>query len=376
MQSNGSALTGGLGRISGRVLNSIVQSINAAVILHDRMLNVVFVNETFERIFEIKKENALGRSPLEFLPEFDRQHKAAIINRLEETLKTGTKSHTHEFPYCAPSGRYRHLSAVSIPIFDEANVLKHVMSIIQDITPQKELEQEAVKAAKLSSVQDMAYALAHEINNPLTGIKLGLSTLYDTLKKTENIQVLDSVMKDLNRIQKTVHSFLKAKRNRYWIKKESNLVIREIIDDVLFNLARQMDLQNIEVKKYLCTDEAFIHIDRDRIYQMLLNILLNAIQAIPGKGTITVSTHLAVPRGDFGSNRPFLCISLSDTGRGIESEHRGEVFRPFFSSKPRGTGLGLTICKEVVLAHKGLIEVDSDIGKGTTVRIWLPTTEA
>jgi PAS domain S-box-containing protein len=376
MQSNGSALTGGLGRISGRVLNSIVQSINAAVILHDRLLNVVFVNETFEKIFEIRKENALGRSPLEFLPEFDREHKAAIIKRLEETLKTGTKSHTHEFPYCSPSGRYRYLSAVSVPIFDEENELKHVMSIIQDITPQKELEQEAVKAAKLSSVQDMVYALAHEINNPLTGIKLGLSTLYDTLKITENIQVLDSVMKDLNRIQKTVHSFLKAKKAKYRIKKESTLVIGEIIEDVLFNLAGQMDLQDIEVKKRLCAHETFIYIDRDRIYQVLLNILLNAIQAIPEKGTITVSTHLAVPREDFGSDRPFLCISLSDTGPGIDPEHQREVFRPFYSSKPGGTGLGLTICREVAVAHKGFIEVESDIGKGTVVRIWLPTAEA
>jgi PAS domain S-box-containing protein len=340
------------------------------------LLNVVFVNETFEKIFEIRKENALGRSPLEFLPEFDRQHKAAIINRLEETLRTGTRSHTHEFPYCSPSGRYRYLSAVSIPLFDEENELKHVMSIIQDITRQKELEQEAVKAAKLSSVQDMAYSLAHEINNPLTGIKLGLSTLYDTLKKSENIQVLDSVMKDLNRIQKTVHSFLKAKKDKYWLKKESTLVINEIIEDVLFNLAGQMDLQDIEVKKRLCSDETFIHIDRDRIYQVLLNILLNAIQAIPGKGTITVSTHLAVPREASRGNRPFLCISLSDTGHGIDLEHQREVFRPFYSSKPGGTGLGLTICKEAALAHKGFIEVESDIGKGTVVSIWLPTTGA
>ena len=308
MQSNGSALTGGLGKVSGRVLHSIVQSINAAVILHDRLLNVVFVNETFERIFEIRKENALGRSPLEFLPEFDRQHKAAIINRLKETLETGTKSHTHEFPYCSPSGRYRYLSAVSVPIFDEENELKHVMSIIQDITSQKELEQAAVKTAKLSSLQDMAYALAHEINNPLTGIKLGLSTLYDTLKKTENIQVLDSVMKDLNRIQKTVHSFLKAKKDKYRLKKESTLVIREIIEDVLFNLSGQMDLQDIEVKKHFCADEAFFHIDRDRIYQLLLNVLLNAIQAIPGKGTITVATSLAVPRERFRNRTDPFCV--------------------------------------------------------------------
>jgi PAS domain S-box-containing protein len=376
MESNGSALTGGLGRISGRVLNSIVHSINAAVILHDRLLNVVFVNETFEKIFEISKENALGKSPLEFLPEFDRQHKAAIINRLDETLKTGTKSRNHEFTYCSPSGRYRYLSAVSIPIFDEENELKHVMSIIQDITPQKELEQEAVKAAKLSSVQDMAYALAHEINNPLTGIKLGLSTLYDTLKKTENIQVLDSVMKDLNRIQNTVHSFLKAKKDKYWLRKESTLVIGEIVEDVLFNLAGQMDLQNIQVKKQLCADERFIYLDRDRIYQVLLNILLNAIQAIPEKGTITVSTRLAVPPEDFGSDRPFLCIALSDSGPGIDPERQREVFRPFYSSKPGGTGLGLTICKEVALAHKGFIAVESHIGKGTVVKIWLPTSEA
>jgi len=340
------------------------------------LLNVVFVNETFEKIFEIRKENALGKSPLEFLPEFDRQHKAAIIKRLEETLKTGTKSHTHEFPYCSPSGRYRFLSAVSIPVFNEENELKHVMSIIQDITPQKELEQEAVRAARLSSVQDMAYALAHEINNPLTGIKLGLSTLYDTLQKPENIQVLDSVMKDLNRIQKTVHAFLKAKKDQYSFKKESTLVIKEIIEDVLFNLSGQLDLRDIEVKKDLCPDETFINIDRDRIYQLLLNILLNAIQAIPVKGTITVSTRLASPREDLGDKRPFLCISLIDTGTGIDSEHQRELFRPYHSSKPGGTGLGLTISKEVALAHKGFIEVESDIGKGTVVKIWLPTIEA
>ena len=356
-----------LGKISEQVLSGIVQSIEAAVVLHDRKLKVVFVNDAFESIFEIEGENATGKSPMEFLPEFDKSHKEAILSRLENTLETGKRSRYHEFPYCSPNGIYRQLLAISIPIFDNKNEITHVMSVIHDVTRRKELEKEAVKSAKLSSIADMAYTLAHEINNPLTGIKLGLSTLYESLEKEENIKVVDSVMKDLNRIQSTVYAFLKARKKPSQMKKEGISIIAEIIEDVLFHLSGQLDLQCISVDKQLHDDDAHILTDRDGIHQVLLNVLLNAIQATPEHGKITISTEV-MPR----DNKPFLCISLADTGIGIEMNKCREVFRPFYSSKPGGTGLGLSICKNIVASHEGSMELESEKGKGTIVSIYLP----
>jgi len=367
MRENGKEPIKRLGKISEQVLSGIVQSIEAAVVLHDRKLKVVFVNDAFESIFEIIGGNATGRSPMEFLPEFDKSHREAILSRLENTLKTGKRSRYHEFPYCSPTGKYRQLLAISIPIFDNKKEITHVMSVIHDVTRRKELEKEAVKSAKLSSIADMAYTLAHEINNPLTGIKLGLSTLYESLEKKENIKVVDSVMKDLNRIQSTVYAFLKAKKKPSQMEKENISIIAEIIEDVLFHLSGQLDLQGITVVRQLHNDDATILIDRNGIHQVFLNLFLNAIQATPEHGKITISTE-AMPR----DNKPFLSISLADTGIGMGQNKCQEAFRSFYSSKPGGTGLGLSICKNIVASHKGFMELESDKGKGTIVRIYLP----
>jgi PAS domain S-box-containing protein len=338
-------------RMSEQVLSGIVQSIEAAVVLHDRELKVVFVNDSFEKVFEIPAEDAIGRSPMDFLPEFDRRHKEAIFSRLQNTMMTGVKSPYHEFSYCSPSGKYRQLLAISIPIFDNAREITQVMSVIHDVTRRKELEQEAVKAARLSSVADMAYTLAHEINNPLTGIRLGLSTLYDGLKKEENIQILDSVMKDLNRIQDTVHGFLKARKKPTRLEREKLSIIEDIIDDVVFHLSGQLDLQNIKVQKHLSSGDSQILMDRDGIHRVLLNVLLNAIQAIRKEGGIRISTTVT-SQGEGGvGDRPFLCISVADTGAGIEQKQSQEVFKPFYSSKPGGTGLGLSISKNIMIVR-------------------------
>ena len=137
-------------KISERILSGIVQSIEAAVVLHDRDLKVVFINEAFKEIYEVREQDIMGRSPMEFLPDSEESQKKAIYSRLEKTLKTGVKSPYHEFPFCSSSGKYRYLLAISIPIFNKDNEITHVMSLINDITNRKELEQEAVKAAKLA----------------------------------------------------------------------------------------------------------------------------------------------------------------------------------------------------------------------------------
>ncbi len=364
----------GFSQITEQVLSGIVQSIEAAVVLHDRKLEVVFVNKRFETIFEIKATEAIGRSPMDFLPEFDKRHKEAILSRLISTLINGIKSKYHEFPYCSPSGKYRHLYAISIPIFDKKKNITHVMSVIHDITGRKELEKEAVKAAKLSSIADMAYTLTHEINNPRTGMKLGLFTLYDSLKKEENINVLDNVMRDLNRIQNIVQSFLDVKKKPPTLGKEKIAIIGDIIENVLFHLAGQLDRKKINVDNNLYGGEGFISVDRDRIHQVLLNVFLNAIQATPENGSIAVSTKITNSLADAKSTDSFLRISLTDTGVGIEQNKFTEIFQPFYSTKSGGTGLGLSICKNIISAHQGFLKIESNRGMGTTVNIYLPAS--
>ena len=151
------------------------------------------------------------------------------------------------------------------------------------------------------------------------------------------------------------------------MKKEELSILAEIIDDVLFHLSGQLHLQNITVDKQLHNDNVYLLIDRDGIHQVLLNVLLNAIQAIPEYGKITISTEIT-PQ----NNKPYLCISLTDTGIGIEKSKCQEAFRSFYSSKAGGTGLGLSICKNIVASHRGFMELESERGKGTIVRIYLP----
>jgi signal transduction histidine kinase len=263
-----------------------------------------------------------------------------------------------------------------VPVFNKKKEITHVMSLIHDITRRKDLEREVVKTARISSVADAAFTVAHEINNPLTGIKLGLKTLYDSLKKEENIQVLDSVMKDLNRIEKIVHSFLKANKSPSQLEKYRLPVIKEILDDVLFHLSGQLDLKNISVEKRFCSAEAHISIDRDRIYQVFLNILLNAVQVMKNRGKITISTTIVELQEGSKPHGRFVCTALRDSGPGIEADDPQEIFRPFYSTKVSGTGLGLSICKDIISAHKGIIRAQSRKGQGTTIQVYLPIGSA
>ena len=357
------------------LFNGIAQSINDVIILHDLFLNVAFVNDAFEKVYEIDKTDAIGRSPMEFLPDIDRPHKEAIVKRLQETLETRTKSLPHEFLYISPRDNYRYLLAFSLPVFNEEGDISHVMSMIYDTTRQKEFEKESANSARLSFVQDMAYSLVHEINNPLTGIKLGLSTLYGSLKKPENIQVLDCVMKDLNRIQKTVSCFLKARTDQYRFKAEPAAVIGDILEDVLFHLTGQLTHLAVRVEKNLSFGQAIIRLDRDHIHQIFLNILLNAIQAISQNGLITVEAGIVEPPASLNDCRRFLRISISDTGGGFPPEHKERIFAPFFTLKHGGNGLGLSICRRVIYAHQGFLEIESEPSKGTRVEVYLPVSE-
>lgn len=370
MNSNAEAQVSGIEHINTKILLAIIHEMHLALILHDAQHRVVFVNKTAETMFEGSFAEAYGMTP----KEFGRHEVQELTQALNDSLETGTKSPYLEFPYQTRSGKYRYLKGCSVPIQDSQGQVTHAAILIQDMTRSHQLEGEAIMAAKLSSIADMAYNLAHEINNPLTGIKLGLSTLNRALEKHENINVLKSVMKDLNRIQGITNSFLQARKSPFRPKRARLNLIAGIIEDVEFHLSGRLIAKGITIEKCTWDDDLYVFVDRDRMYQVFLNSFLNAIHAITAIGTITIRKRIVSESFNKHSISPMLCISIADTGTGLDPSHKKELFERFHSSRPGGSGLGLYICKDIISAHSGKMELESEAGKGTTVKIYLPVT--
>ncbi len=235
-------------------------------------------------------------------------------------------------------------------------------------------EAESAHREKLASVGLLAAGIAHELNNPLTGV-LTFSTLVreKMADGSPEAEDLDLVIRETNRCATIIRRLLDFAREKTPEKKFADL--NKIIGDTELFIERPAYFNDIEITMDLDHDLPQIWVDEDLIKQVIMNILVNAQQAIEGTGRITIRSRV-VPEAtspDLGPG-PMVEISITDTGCGIPERDRQRIFDPFFTSKGvgQGTGLGLSVSHGIVRAHGGTIEVDSTVGEGSTFRIYLP----
>jgi signal transduction histidine kinase len=225
-------------------------------------------------------------------------------------------------------------------------------------------DQLALQTEKMSALGRLAAGIAHEINNPLAGILLFSTNLRKKVQEQGPLKEgLDVIIREAIRCKTIIQELLEFSRN-----KEPRVVpadINEIIEKALSILENEFRLQRIQVDKNLSTQIEKISLDANQVEQVLVNILLNAIQATPGQGKITV-------KSDMISKRNIVKVVISDTGCGILPEYLPKVFEPFFSTKEKGTGLGLAVSYGIVKNHRGNIEVSSQPGKGACFTINFP----
>lgn len=218
------------------------------------------------------------------------------------------------------------------------------------------------RAEHLSTLGELATGLAHEIRNPLAGIAGVIEIIGRDLPPTSPARnVVKEVRQEITQINRIVSDLLETARPRPPQTRPGNL--NTTVEHAVM-LARQQALSKsiaIELKKDPTLPE--VEHDSDQIHQVLLNLLLNSIQAIEGKGSINVQLER---KGDDA------LVIVSDTGRGISPEHLPNIFRPFFTTKGNGTGLGLSLARRIVEEHHGRIEVTSSLGKGTKFVVSLP----
>jgi len=237
---------------------------------------------------------------------------------------------------------------------------------------------EVAQGEKLASIGVLASGIAHELNNPLTGVLTFTSLMRKKAQDgSEDAEDLDLVIRETKRCASIIKRLLDFAREKVPVKGFYSL--NQVIEDTVRFVERPASLQQIEISTELDPDLPQVWGDADLIKQVIMNLLVNAQQAIEGKGRIVVASRAArasTPAKAGDQRTSMVEVTVSDTGCGIPATNLQRIFDPFFTSKEvgKGTGLGLSVSYGIVKAHGGKISVESVVGEGTTFHIFLPTT--
>jgi two-component system NtrC family sensor kinase len=250
-----------------------------------------------------------------------------------------------------------------------------VESRTQDL---RRAQAETMRGEKLASVGLLASGVAHELNNPLTGILTFSHLLRQKMPdKSLDAEDMDLVIRETKRCAAIIKRLLDFAREKQPEKKFTDL--NQVVEDTVRIVERPAHLRDIEITVDLDRTLPPIWIDADQIKQVIMNILVNAQHAVEEKGSIAISTRRSTePRAPAQAAEPvpMVVISIVDTGCGISEKNLQRIFDPFFTSKDvgKGTGLGLSVSHGIVESHGGFIEVESKVGEGSTFRVFLPLT--
>jgi len=325
-----------------------------------------WINQTWEQWF--------GRRPID---QVDINDGSLESVSLKKTLEDGrTRIGEITITGDGSDGQMKTFMVTTAPLLDKDGNIDHAVSLAADVTEQKEARERMLRAGKLAAVGELAGKVAHEINNPI-GI---LSAKCRLLLSDHSDEMSDKVSSELvkiteaaDRVSDIAKGLLSYCRPSAAVRTE--LDIRGPLESALAMIEQSADNIGVEILKQIPESLPSIEGNADELQQVFLNLFLNALDAMPDGGTLTIRVD-AVENSDFNENR-FLKISIDDTGSGIPKQVRDQIFEPFFTTKEegKGTGLGLSICAGIIRSHNGAIDIGSDPGEGTRVTIELPVHE-
>jgi len=337
-------------------LENLLENANDVIYTLDTEQRFTYVNSKVN-VWGYRKDDLLGRPYLSLL---SRRHRG---RRLKNTLDIGAKQ-VYEVEVVTRMGEPRSVMVSVSPLHGVDGEILGVLGIARDMTDTKKLEQQIRNSEKLASVGKLAAGVAHEINNPLAGI---LNCLYNlrkgTLSPARQEEYWVSMEDGVRRVQKIVRQLLDFSQQHE--PEFSPTDINQVVDRVLVLTNHLFAPSLIRLERLLGHALPSLMVDRHMMEQVLMNLILNAVQAMKNGGVLTIKT--AVVEG--------VCrIEVSDTGSGIPPAVLPRIFDPFFTTKSEGegTGLGLSVSLGIVERHGGKILVESEVGKGTTFILCLP----
>jgi two-component system NtrC family sensor kinase len=366
---------------ASRQLAAIVESSDDAIISKDLNGIITSWNRAAEQLFGYTAEEAVGKFITLLIPP-DRHNEEPIIL---ERIRRGERIDHYETVRQRKDGSLLDISLTVSPIRDDLGNIIGASKIARDITQRKlteealrqneerlrqqaqELEQQLIRSGRLVSLGEVTASMAHEFNNPL-GIIMGfVEDMLSSRDPTDpNYRALQIIDEEAKRCSKIVGDLMQIARPTSTEFCSTSIV--DVIDKTL-HLVENRLYKQVDVEKKIEPNLPRIEADPQQLEQVLVNLYLNAIDAMPDGGNLLVEAK-TMKRNGLGSTT---LITVSDTGSGIVDADLARIFQPFFSAKKgRGMGLGLPICERIIKNHRGRIEVESRPGEGTTFKIYLP----
>jgi len=362
--------------IEENFFKEVFDAIPDGIIVLDRSFSVLSINDTAEAIFKISREKAFGKPSFAFLPE-----------EIEETAQKALKEERTIFgdeinPVLRGGERIR-IQSVATPLFSEQGNLLGVIVQIKDLSGAKFLSEKTLQQTSTSTLEGLIVGLAHELKNPLSGIRGAAQIIAEeTTSGEERIKCAEIIIKEADRLKVLLETL---KRLEPFAKEVFEPVdIHEILLEIIFLESKSGKEKEVHFIQNFDVTLPSVLGDRNSLKQVFLNLIKNAIEAISDKrlpknpsskphGTVEISTRWIT---DYKlKNENAISIEIKDNGTGIPREALEKIFNPFYTTKKEGTGLGLFLAYQIIAKHGGAILVESELGKGTVFKVYLPTSQ-
>ena len=350
-------------RVSGEndLLGMLLESLTDGIIVTDGNHKVMLYNKSAERLCPFAMDDIMDRLLWDCFSD------RALSDFFAATLQSQGKVSDREFTIDGPP--HRILAVSLLPLVREGRVQGNVVHV-EDVTEKRAKEARLRRAESLASLTTLAAGVAHEIKNPLGSMGIHLQLIQKKIAgkgciESKDIeQHLAVIGEEVDRLNRIVVDFLFAVKPMDTVLEEGdiNRVVAELIDFV----RPELDQAGVAIEKELSPQVPLLRIDARYIKQALLNLIKNAVAAMPGGGLLRVESRREADD---------VLVRISDTGDGIPEDIMEKIFEPYFTTKPFGTGLGLTIVFKIVKEHFGDISVESRVGEGTTVTLAFPVPQ-
>ncbi|MBI4551197.1 MAG: PAS domain S-box protein [Candidatus Latescibacteria bacterium] len=351
-------------RVAKEFSETVLENANSLVLVLSAEGKVLLFNKRCEETTGYISEAIIGQDWITtFLPVDAQDQGCLILTGIIE----GRMPDVWESPMLTKNGTIRTIRWRHGVILDKAGQTTGVIAIGQDVTEQRRLEEQVLQAERLAAVGRMAAQVAHEIRNPLSSIGLNIELLADEIRERrwndsdEAKELVQVALSEIERLNDVIRDYLMFARMP--IKQLRPEPVNPLVTGLVKLVRPEAKRSRVRLVSKLDPGIPAVTIDRSLVGQALLNCVRNAIEAMPDGGTLTITTRLAESRVE---------VSIKDTGPGIPSEHLTKVFDPFYSTKDKGTGLGLPYVRQIITEHGGHVVLQSTPSVGTTVIIQLP----
>ncbi len=346
----------------------LFRSVEPAVVVIDAQGSVTSFNRVAERITGLQAQGVLGQK-MAGLP-------SPLQQVIEETFVSGKPVADRTVVLFPDAEEKLAVHTNTSLCADASGQPLVVVAVFHDLDSARKLERRIRRLERLASIGTLSAGVAHEIKNALVAIKSFADLL---AQRNQDVEMTSLISREAKRIDSLVNQLLKfagpAKPTFAIVS------LHEVIENSLRLVQHQLKVRKIQLVRALDAGHDQVQGDTKQLEQALINLLLNAVEAMEETGTLTVATELVVAtehisRAEQKGKQEQIQVSIKDTGSGIPPELATRLFVPFMTTKPEGTGLGLAITARIIQEHRGRIKVESEVNKGTTFKVMFPVSKA